>query len=207
MLTAELRSIVDAAPAVEGRFLVEQNRGIFAHIKRLGAGMDQLGHTGEPRRLSDVDGRDQINLKAGIDIVDVCFANRCRQMNHALWTSLLHCVNQYCQITDVAADHGQVLAGYMPDVVRSRGDVEERDFIASFNQLPCRMSTDQTRACNQNPHPSPSVKSGTMRRPNVHGATSTVLLLPACCTRQHECTKTARRISRTESIGSARHRA
>src|SRR5262245_15125292 len=87
----------------------------------------------------------------------------------------------------------------MPDVVRSRGDVEERDFIASFNQLPCRMSTDQTRACNQNPHPYLG-ETRNYAASNVYGATSTVLLLPACLTRQHERTKTARRISATESI-------
>src|SRR5215831_5800953 len=114
--------------------------------------MDQLGHTGEPRRLSDVDSSDQVDLKTGVDIVDVRFANRCRQVNHALGTSLLHCINQYCQITDVSADHGQVSPGYMPDVVRSRGDVEERDFVPSLDQFPCRMSTDQTRTRNQNPH-------------------------------------------------------
>jgi hypothetical protein len=64
MLAAELRSIIDAAPAVEGRVLVEQLLGIFAHVERLGAGMDQRGHTGEPRRFSNVDGSDQVHWKA-----------------------------------------------------------------------------------------------------------------------------------------------
>src|SRR5262249_48028032 len=126
---------------------------IIADVNRLGAGMDQLGHTGEPRRLSDVNRSDQVDLKTGVDVVDVRLANRCRQVNHAVGTSLLHRVNQYCQITDVAADHGQVFAGYMPDVVRSSGDVEECDFVTSLDQFPCRMSTDQTRTRNQNPHP------------------------------------------------------
>jgi hypothetical protein len=75
MLAAELRSIINAIPAVEGRVLVEQLLGIFAHVEGLGAGMHQLGDTGESCRFSDIDCGDQVDLKARIDVIDVCFAH------------------------------------------------------------------------------------------------------------------------------------
>lgn len=57
MLAGELRSVIDATPAVERRIL-EEFLGVFAHVERLGASMHQLGYTAEPGCFSYIDGRD-----------------------------------------------------------------------------------------------------------------------------------------------------
>src|SRR6266498_1207959 len=110
--------------------------------------MDQLAHTGEPRSFGHVDGGDQVHLKAGVDIVDVRFAYRRRQMNHALGTSLLKSIDERRQIANVTADHRQVPTRYMPDIIGPGCEIEKGYFIASLDQLFGRMSTNQARPGN-----------------------------------------------------------
>src|SRR5262245_1536107 len=61
------------------------------------------------------------------------------------------------------------------------------------------MSSDETRTRNQNLHRYLRCNQE-LCRSSVHGSTSTVLLLPACCTSKHLRTKTARRISGKAAI-------
>ncbi len=82
---------------------MEQLMRIFTAVKRLSAGVNNPAHAGKSRGFSYVDRGDQIHLKTGIDVVDVRFAHRSRQMNHTLGTNFLERIDERGQITDVAA--------------------------------------------------------------------------------------------------------
>ena len=82
--------------------------------------MNQSAHAREMDSFGDIDGGNQIHLKASVDVVDIRFAHRCRKVNHAIGTDLLKSVDKHRHIADIAANHRQVRAGHMPDVVRSR---------------------------------------------------------------------------------------
>ena len=82
---------------------------IFSDVERLRARVNQPAHAREPRRLGDINDGDEIHLKAGVDVIDVRFPHRCRQMNHTFGTTLLKSIDQRRQITDIAANHGKSL--------------------------------------------------------------------------------------------------
>ena len=73
-------------------------------------------------------------------------------MNHALGPDLLKRIDQRRQITDIAANHRQVPARDVPDIIGSGGEIEKRYFIASLDQLFGRVRANQARSCNQNSH-------------------------------------------------------
>ncbi len=142
LLAAELGGVVNALAPVDGRVFAQKLLGIFADVKRLGAGVEQAAHAGKPRRLGDVDRGDQIDLKPGVDVLDVGFAHGRREVNHALGANFLKGIDERRQIADVAVDDRDLFAGYPADVVRPRREIEKRHIIAALEQLFCSVGAD-----------------------------------------------------------------